>query len=79
LIYKESGNIKCIEHIIKLLTILHDNSDFNNFNSFPDRSLEENYIEYKEGIVDGTLSVYLVIVAILLNEREKMDWIFLKS
>lgn len=79
LIYKESGNIKFMEHIIKLLTILHDNSDFNNFNSFPDRSLEENYMEYKEGIVDGTLSVYLVIVAILLNEREKMDWIFLKS
>ncbi|MEY9969966.1 lantibiotic modifying enzyme [Lysinibacillus sp. RC46] len=79
LIYKESGNIKFIEHILKLLTILHDNSDFNNFNSFPDRSLEENYIEYKEGILDGTISVYIVILSILLNERENMDWIFLKS
>lgn len=79
LLYKESGNIKFIEHILKLLTILHDNSDFNRFNSFPDCSVEGNDIEYKEGIIDGTISVYIVIVSILLDEKEKMDWIFLKN
>lgn len=79
LMYKESGEVKFIKHISELLYILHENSDFNKNDPFPDCSVDNKYYKYKEGIVDGSISVYIVLISILLNEAIEMDWIFLKS
>ncbi|MGE7838462.1 lanthionine synthetase C family protein [Viridibacillus arvi] len=78
LLYKDSKEDEFITHINVLLDCLIDNVNWDNANHFPDCTSDLTYLKYETGIVDGAISVYLVLLSLMNNKRFDIDWIFLK-
>lgn len=78
LIHQDSNEDEIINHMDRLLDKLYENTDWQSINHFPDCTTDLTHIEYNKSTVDGSISVYLVLISLIRNNRFDIDWIFLK-